>query len=47
MDFDSHIGDHIDDILDLFRVYDLIRQMFRHLVIGDKALFLAFGDQQF
>ena len=44
MDFDSHIGDHVDDVFYLFRIDDLVRQVFRHLMVSNEALLLSLCD---
>ena len=44
---DPHIVDHVDDILDLFRLDDIVGQMIIDLVVGQEALFLAFCNQLF
>ena len=37
----SHVGDHVDDVFNLFRIDNLVRQVLRHFVVGDEALFLS------
>ncbi len=44
---DAHVVDHVDDVFDLFRIDDVIRQVIVDLRVGKEALFLALGDQVF
>ena len=46
VDLDPHVIDHIDDILDLLGIDDLVRQVFVDLVVGQEALFLTLGNQE-
>ncbi len=42
---DAHVVDHVDDILDLLRIDDIVRQVVIDLGIGQVALLLAAGNQ--
>ena len=42
---DTHVVDHVDDVFDLFRVDDVVRQVVVDLRIGQVTLFLAAGNQ--
>src|SRR5690606_31276726 len=44
---DAHVVDHLDDVFHLVGVGNRIRQVVVHLGVGQVALFLAKGDQQF
>ena len=43
----THVVDHADDVFDLLRIDDVIRQMIVDLGIGQESLLLTFCDQQF
>ncbi len=45
MDIDAHAVDHADDVLDLFRVDHVVRQMVIDFGVGQVALFQALADQ--
>ena len=38
---DTHIVDHVDDVFDLLRIDDVIRQVIIDLGVGQVTLFLA------
>ena len=42
---DTHVVDHADDVFDLIRIRDFVRQVIVHLSVGDVALLFAFGDE--
>jgi len=44
---DTHVINHIDDILNLLRIDDVIRQMIIDVCVGEVALLFAAGDQLF
>jgi len=44
---DPHIVDHIDDVFDLLRIDNVIRQMIIHLGIGEETLLLTLGNEIF
>ena len=43
----THVIDHVDDILDLLRIDDVVRQVVIDLCVSQIALFLAAGNQIF
>ena len=43
----THIVDHVDDVFDLFRIDDVIRQMIVHLGICEEALLFTLGNELF
>ena len=44
---DTHIVDHLDDVFDLVRVDNVLREVIVHLGIGQVALFFTFGNEEF
>ena len=42
---DAHVVDHADDVFDLVRIADVVRNVIVDLRIGKEPLFLAFRDQ--
>ena len=47
MDGNAHVVDHVDDILDLLGIDDVVRQVIVHFRVGQITLFLAAGNQVF
>jgi hypothetical protein len=47
MHSDAHVINHVDDILDLFRIDDVVRQVIIDLCVGQVALLFATGNQLF
>ena len=47
VDRDAHVVNHVDDILDLLGIDDVVRQVIVDLCVGQKSLFLAAGNQVF
>ena len=44
---DAHVVDHVDNVFDLFRIDDVVRQVIIDFGVGQEALFLAAGNQFF
>ena len=42
---DPHVINHVDDVFDLFRIDNIVRQMVVDFVIRQKALLFTFRDQ--
>ncbi len=46
VDRDAHVVDHVDDVFDLLRIDDVVREVIVDFAIGQVTLLLAAGDQQ-
>ena len=46
MDQDAHVVDHADNVLNLLRVYDILREVVVDFGIGQESLLLSLLDQQ-